>query len=149
METGILAALKDPALVWFIIGFTCFMLEFLLPGVVIAFFGAGAWIVAGLILVIRIPLVAQLFVFIITSVAFLVLLRSRFIGKDKDGPDVTDDFIGKQTLVTKAVVKGQFGQVRFKGALWKAETVSDAVMEPGQYVRIVGQESITLRVEPI
>ncbi len=64
-------------------------------------------------------------------------------------PDLTDEFIGKTAAVEERVVKGAYGKVKFKGALWKAETESDQVIEKGTLVKIVGYESIILRVEPV
>ena len=34
------------AVIWFIIGFVLFLLEFVVPGLILFFFAAGAWIVA-------------------------------------------------------------------------------------------------------
>lgn len=64
-------------------------------------------------------------------------------------PDLTDEFIGKTAEVEERVIKGAYGQVKFKGALWKAETESDQVIEKGVFVKIVGYESILLKVEPV
>ena len=36
----------DPVIVWFVIGLVLALLEFALPGVILIFFGMGAWIAA-------------------------------------------------------------------------------------------------------
>jgi membrane protein implicated in regulation of membrane protease activity len=64
-------------------------------------------------------------------------------------PDLTDEFIGKRAEVEERVIKGAYGKVKFKGALWKAETESDQAIEKGVFVKIVGYESILLKVEPV
>jgi len=38
--------LSDPAVIWFLIGLGLLLLELVLPGLVILFFGAGAWVTA-------------------------------------------------------------------------------------------------------
>ena len=38
--------LQDPAVIWFLVGLGLLLLELALPGLVILFFGAGAWVTA-------------------------------------------------------------------------------------------------------
>ncbi len=140
----------EPTMIWFIIGLICFIVEFSVPGVIVGFFGLGAWVVAVLTYFFKINLLVQLIVFIITSVAALLSLRTRILPKDDSSIiDETDDFIGRTAVVKKTIVRGKPGRVTFKGALWKAITLSDVTLEEGEYVRIAGKESIVLHVEPV
>lgn len=141
--------LKDPVFIWFLIGLFCVITEFALPGVIIVFFGAGAWAVSLLVYFFDINVALQVVIFIITSLAALITLRKKFNPSDEDDKaDITDDFIGKIAVVEEAVSKGRPGRVIFKGAGWKAKTLSEEVLEQGSYVKIIRHESIVLYVEP-
>ncbi|GBC61181.1 NfeD family protein [Desulfonema ishimotonii] len=142
-------SLRDPTLIWFFIGLFCVIAEFALPGLIIFFFGIGAWIVSLLTWVTDISVFFQVSVFIVTSVSALITLRKKLNPLQPDHPDVTDDFKGKIVVVCEPVSKGKPGCVTFKGSRWKAETLSAQVLKEGQRVRILGHESIVLHVEPL
>lgn len=141
--------LKEPAMVWFLIGLVLIVSEFAVPGLVIIFFGLGAWAAALALLALDMSLFSQILIFLVVSITTLLVLRKRFMDVAAQTPDLTDEFIGKTAAVEERVVKGAYGKVKFKGALWKAETESDQVIEKGTLVKIVGYESIILRVEPV
>ena len=141
--------LKEPAMAWFLIGLVLIVSEFAIPGLVIIFFGLGAWAAALAVLAADLPLILQILIFLVVSITTLVLLRKRFVTAADNAPDMTDEFIGKRAAVVEQITKGAYGQVKFKGALWKAETAADEVLEPGDMVVIVGYESILLKVEPV
>jgi membrane protein implicated in regulation of membrane protease activity len=136
-------------MVWFLIGLALIVSEFAAPGLVIIFFGLGAWAAALAVLAIDMHLFFQIVIFLVVSIASLLVLRKRFVAVNAKTPDLTDEFIGKTAEVEKEIAKGAYGKVKFKGALWKAETESDQVLEKGAFVKIVGYESITLKVEPV
>jgi len=144
-----LEILKDPVILWFLIGLFCVIAEFFAPGVIIVFFGVGAWVVSLLCLGMELGAPYQITVFIVVSIGSLMLLRRRFNPEPDGSPDLTDDFIGRTAVVLEPVQRGRPGRVTFKGAAWKAETTSEALLEKGRYVSIVRQESIVLFVEPI
>lgn len=141
--------LKEPAMVWFLIGLVLIVSEFAVPGLVIIFFGLGAWAAALALLALDMSLFSQILIFLVVSITTLLVLRKRFMAVAAQTPDLTDEFIGKTAAVEERVVKGAYGKVKFKGALRKAETESDQVIEKGTLVKIVGYESIILRVEPV
>jgi membrane protein implicated in regulation of membrane protease activity len=140
---------RHPAMIWFVIGLICIIGEFMIPGVIVAFFGAGAWVVALLLLVVDMSPFWQILIFVVVSVASLLLLRKKLTARSEGVKDMTDEFYGKTAEVEETVKKGGYGKVRFKGAVWKARTEAEHPLEPGRLVRIVGNESITLIVEPI
>ncbi len=123
----------DPTLIWFLLGLVLALLEFAVPGVILVFFGAGAWIVA---ITTYIGLTgsfeSQILLFSISSIVLLVTLRKwirgKFLGHVSDEQDLTvnlDEFTGKSGLVLKEVMRGQpGGAVEFTCAKWNA--VSDA-----------------------
>lgn len=144
-----LELLKEPAIVWFVIGLACVVAEFALPGLIIVFFGAGAWVVALILLAVDLNLFWQLLVFIFSSVAALWLLRHRFVSRAESAADPTEEFVGASARVWEPLSRGQPGKVYFKGTLWKAETLSPERLEKDQYVQITGTRSIVLLVEPL
>ena len=73
---SIIEIFLKPEVIWFIIGLALLISEFILPGVVIIFFGIGAWVTTIFILIFGISLNYQLVVFISTSLLSLALLRN-------------------------------------------------------------------------
>jgi len=141
--------IKNPAMVWFIIGLICVISEFAIPGVIIIFFGIGAWVVALILLGVDLNIFLQLLVFLVFSITALVLVRKKVVTQKEMTDDVTDDFLGKKAEVLEGFSKGAYGKVFFKGTLWKAETTSEKSIKKGEYVVIIGHESILLQVEPV
>jgi len=144
-----LTFLKEPAMIWFLIGLVLIVAEFAVPGLVIIFFGLGAWAAALAVLAADLSLFLQIVIFLVVSITTLLLLRKRFVAAAESTPDLTDEFVGKRAEVIQKLTRGRIGQVKFKGALWKAETASEQVLEQGDMVTIVGYESIILKVEPV
>ena len=139
-----------PELVWFIIGLLLFLLELVLPGFVIFFFGVGAWLTALLCLIANPGINLQAIVFAVTSVLSLLLLRKMiqkkfFYSKDELSKEVEDEFTGKEALALTDLEPGKNGRVEFKGTTWKAESTSD--IHEGQRVIIKSKESFKLIVE--
>lgn len=141
--------LKEPAMIWFLIGLVLIVAEFAVPGLIIIFFGLGAWASALAVLAVDLSLFLQIVIFLVVSITTLLLLRKRFVAAAENTPDLTDEFVGKRAEVIQKFTRGKLGQVKFKGALWQAETASEQVLEPGDMVMIVGYESIILKVEPV
>jgi len=145
----------SPLLVWFLIGLALVLSEFMVPGIILVFFGMGAWTAAVTSwLGLTTGWTSQLLVFAISSVIYLVMLRkwfqNRFIGfeGDRQNPnDNIDDFQGQIVAVTEDIDQdlGK-GKVEFKGAAWSAR--SQIPISAGQRARVTGVDSITLIVEP-
>jgi membrane protein implicated in regulation of membrane protease activity len=143
----------DPLLVWFLIGLVLVLSEFMLPGIILVFFGLGAWITclttwAGL----TDGLAGQLLVFAVSSILLLVLLRrwfrARFLGHKAGEQDPfanLDDFTGETVTVIEDV-SAAGGRVEFKGAAWSARSASE--IPAGTRATVVAVEGITLVVEP-
>jgi membrane protein implicated in regulation of membrane protease activity len=142
-----------PELIWFLVGLALILLEFAVPGVVLAFFGAGAWLAAlttwtGL----TDGVAAQLWVFAISSLLLLMLLRRRIRARlsgytsDTQDPNVNlDEFRGQKVTVLAAIAPGRTGgRVEYKGAGWAA--VAETALDVGEQAVIVGKDGITLEV---
>ncbi len=142
----------SPILIWFIVGLVMALLEFVIPGLIVVFFGAGAWITA--ILVWIFPGMAvwvQLMSFTVLSIAALILLRrqlkKRFFS-DQEGAESegVDDYIGRKAVVEKAIANGE-GKILYRGVSWEA--YADEDIPEGASVVITGKDSIKLKVKPI
>lgn len=139
--------------IWFIIGLIMILLEFAIPGVIIIFFGVGAWITAIFSWLLNIGINGQLLIFIVSSMVLLISLRKWlkhvFYGQiessQKPGENL-EDLLGENAVVTQPIKNG-YGKVRFRGTDWKAK--SDYDIKERQVVKIIDKKSITLIVEPI
>ena len=142
--------LSDPAVIWFLVGLGLLLLELVLPGLVILFFGAGAWITALTCALFDINLNWQIFIFLIASLLGLVLLRrylkKRFFSrKDEEIEDQLEEFIGRNAKALDLFKDGA-GKVEFKGTQWTARC--DEPVSKGDWVTIQSKESLTLYVKP-
>ena len=148
----------EPEVIWLILGMLLILSEFLLPGLIAAFFGAGA-LVVGLLIWAGMPAGGPLpfVVFSVVSIGALLLLRSRFkpwfagrsLGVRSTGPD--DDFVGHQARVIDGFSpdSGGFGRVSYRDAPWKAqvrEMPEDGHLEAGDRVTIVDRSGSILTV---
>jgi membrane protein implicated in regulation of membrane protease activity len=141
--------LFTPPVIWFLIGLALLLLEIAVPGLIIFFFGLGAWIVALLFIFFEPSLTMQLLIFIISSVLLLILLRKflkrRFFKEDNSNTaSLEEEFIGKIGIAESELKPGIQGRVSFKGTNWNA--ISDTLIKKGLRVKITGKESITLHV---
>lgn len=138
-----------PPVIWFLVGLVLLLLELAIPGLIIIFFGIGAWITAICTKIFDIGINMQLFIFLVSSVISLALLRkyfkNKFFGGDSTKDETfEDEFIGKFAKAETALKTGIAGKISFKGTTWSA--VSDVDIEAGEQVKITGKESITLHV---
>jgi len=143
-------------LIWFLAGLVLILLEFAAPGIVVVFFGVGAWLTAlstwfGL----TGGLTSQLLMWAISSVLLLVFLRRRLADKfhgfetGRQNPlDNLDEFTGREVMVTRDIdPQRRDGRVEFKGAEWTA--VADEPIAAGRIAVITAAEGLTLTVRPV
>ena len=152
-----LKELLKPELIWFLVGLVLLIMEFALPGLIIFFFGVGAWIVAIVCLLstsVQGSINAQLIIFIISSVLSLLILRrwlkGVFLGHTGAKQDLTEDlneFIGERAVVIEAIKPKAGGKVEFHGTNWAAD--ADGEITAGAVVEIIGKDNITLKVKAI
>ena len=106
------------AVIWIIIGFVLFLLEFVIPGLILFFFAVGAWIVAILCLFLDMSINAQLIIFLVSSVASILLLRkglSKILLKRKHPSELLEDeFLGKIAKAETDISPGHNGKIDFK-----------------------------------
>lgn len=141
-----------PELVWFVCGVVLVLLEFVVPGVILVFFGLGAWAVTlTTFLGLTQSSGSQLLVFAGASVVLLFALRryvrTRFSGfvSERQAPDQNlDEFTGKSVAVLEDIAPGKPGKVEFKGAPWRAE--SQDTLRQGEMGVIEKADGLTLKI---
>jgi membrane protein implicated in regulation of membrane protease activity len=145
--------LYSKEVIWFIIGLVLFLLEFIFPGLVLLFFGVGAWITSIAAYLFDFSLDTQLIIFIISSLLSLAalrkLLKEKYMNKsNKDSDDSLEiEFVGKVALALSSFKSGEAGKVEFKGSTWTA--ISDFAIIQGERVEITEINSIKLTVKPL
>lgn len=145
----------NPPLIWFLIGLGLVLVEFMIPGAIIVFFGVGAWIAALTTWIgLTDSLAWQIIVFSVSSVALLIMLRRRLrgqflghTGSEQDLDHDLEEFVGKIVSVTQPISPASHGRVEFKGAGWEAG--SDQSFEPGDRVVITGLDGIRVTVSAV
>jgi membrane protein implicated in regulation of membrane protease activity len=88
-------------LIWFLIGLVLFLLELVVPGFIIFFFGFGAWVTALICLLFHPGTNLEIIIFAVTSVLSLLALRKIiqnkfFYSKSNSSEAVEDEFTGKE-----------------------------------------------------
>ena len=135
---------------WFIIGVLLLLLELMLPGMVIVWFGAAAIGVGLLDLIIPMNWQVEFAVFSILSVVLLVIGRpivTRRINTESEQPNLNQrnrEFIGKRYKLTEALKDGQ-GSLNINDTRWRIR--GDDVPKGG-WVRVTGVDGLELLVEP-
>jgi len=149
-----LTSLETPALVWFLVGVTFFLLELATPGLVLLFFGIGAWVVAATTLATPLHLNTQLILFMVASLVSLVLFRrwikgvfSGYVKSRQDSTQELQDLIGKHAIVKERIAPKLAGRVELHGSDWTAQ--ADCEIAEGTPVEVIGQNSIILKVRPL
>ena len=143
-----------PEIIWFLVGLVLLILEFVMPGLIIGFFGVGAWIVALVCLINDIGINTQLALFIASSVLSLLFLRrwlkGVFLGHEGSKQDLThnlDEFVGQRAVVKEKILPKLGGKVEFHGSDWEARAEEE--IAEGTAVEIVGKDNITLKVKAV
>jgi membrane protein implicated in regulation of membrane protease activity len=144
--------LSRPELFWFLMGLILFLLELVIPGFFIFFFGLGAWVTALVCLIVEPGTNLQIIIFAVISVLSLIALRriiqkKFFYNRGTQSEDVEDEFTGKEAIAKTGFGGDLNGKVEFKGTTWTAESKSE--IKEGQRVIIIEKESFKLIVKPI
>jgi len=142
----------SPALAWFLAGIACYVIELVLPGFILFFFGIGAWCVTLVLLIMDVSLTTQLLVFLVCSLVTLVLLRSWlrtvFLGGSTSEDDsVTMDQVPATGIVTEAILPPAEGLVKYGGSFWRA--VADEELVRDTVVSIVEKKDLIVKVRKL
>lgn len=142
----------SPVLMWFLVGIVFLALELLLPGLIVFFFGLGAWCVALLLPLVDMSLAVQLLVFLVASLTLLLALRSLlkkvFLGRalEKDAMTGTQLLEGTGEVV-EDILPPALGKIKYSGSFWQAS--ADQPLLQGTTVRILEKNNLTIKVGPL
>ena len=134
----------SPVLIWFLAGIVFLALELVLPGLVVFFFGVGAWCVALAVALYPVPLVGQFMAFMTASLLSLLLLRSFFKkvfhGRKRD-TDAMEGGIqaGATGEVIADILPPAPGTVKYGGSFWRA--TAEVPLVKGTVVRIAEKQT--------
>ncbi len=138
---------------WLSLGLILAVSEFVVPGFVIIFFGAGA-IVTGVVKMFfgGLPDSAALLIFVLSSLGSLLAFRKTWAGgkvvrdgNTKDEGDVDESCVGRKVNVVEAIAPGRAGKVELNGANWNAE--ADEALSVGAVAVVTGRHGLTLAVK--
>ena len=91
----------------------------------------------------------QVITFAVFSVIFLIWLRPLLIKKRKsDNPETVEMYIGKTANVIETVDANN-GRIAVFGEEWQAKSLNGEVIEKGQQVKIIKNDSIVMFVVPV
>lgn len=143
--------LNSPSLIWFILGFVLLILEFLVPGLILVFFGAAAWILALILLFADLSLDIQIILFLVLSLSSVSLLR-KYIRRKSGNPSIEQysletEILGKTAKAETAIPVQGTGRVFLNGTSWMAVNQGEEEIAAHQEVVVKGWRSITLLVE--
>lgn len=142
----------SPVLVWFLVGIVFLALELLLPGLIVFFFGLGAWCVALLLSLLSMSLAMQLLVFLLASLVLLLALRTLlkkvFLGRalEKDAMNSTQLLEGTGEVI-EDILPPALGKIKYSGSFWQAS--AEQPLLQGTTVRILEKNNLTVKVGPL
>ena len=142
----------SPIWLWMYVGAFLMLAELASPGFVVFFFGLAAatvslskWAFPSL------PLWGQLAAFSVFSIIYLLVLRKYlkkvFMGDKQESLSINNEYIGRVGRVVEVIRPEVPGRILLGDAEWTARSATR--LDPGTEVRVVAQENLTLRVEPI
>lgn len=141
--------LNTPSLLWFLAGIVLLLLEMSVPGFVLFFFAAGAWITALSSWLFPLTLNGQILVFIVSSLISLFALRRLvkkvFTGRSgTEGEDSALAPAGERVVVVQDIIPPTEGKVKYSGTTWRAE--ADTPLHAGEIAEIVAQDGLRMKV---
>lgn len=142
----------SPVLLWFLAGILFFALELVLPGLIVFFFGIGAWCTALTVYLLPMSLSSQLLVFLVASLLALLLLRSTlkkiFLGRKLEVDAMEDATLSGATgEVIEDILPPATGKIKYSGSFWQA--TAERPLVKGTVVRILEKSNLTVKVGPM
>lgn len=134
---------------WLIIIAACIVIEASTMGLTTIWFAIGA-LIAWFAYLMSLSLKIQIVVFLIVSIACLVLTRPIAVEKLKVGRAKTnlDSLIGETAKVeTEINNMDNEGYVKLKGQIWSARTINDEVIEKDELVVVEEIKGVKLIVK--
>lgn len=135
--------------VWAAASVLCLLLELSSGSFYILCFAVGALLAALCSAFCGVPM--QLLLFIVGTVVSLFTVRplamKYFHRGGTDRVSNADAIIGRTGTVSQTINAGGYGRVAIDGDDWKAEAAGGETISEGQRVRVVGRESLIIKVE--
>ena len=136
---------------WAVLAMVCLVLELSSGDFYITCFGIGA-VCALVASLFALPFWAQVVIFAVFSVLSIYCIRPHLVhmldAKGGQRKSNADAIIGRTGEVTETIKVGGYGRVKLDGDDWKAQSDSVTDLVIGTKVRIVGRESIIIKVVP-
>ena len=138
--------------IWAVVAMVCLIMEMSSGDFYITCFGIGA-LVALVVSIFAVPLWVQIIVFAVFSVLSIFFLRPHLVALIHRGGHErlsnAQAIIGRIGEVSETVRAGGYGRVKLDGDDWKAQTDWADDLPVGAKVRIIGMDSIIVKVEPV
>lgn len=136
---------------WAVAGVACLIFEILTPGgFVVFFFGLGGIVTAAFVGA-RLggPLWFQILLWIVSSVALLLLFRGKVLHLlgPKPGAFDMDSMVGTSAVAHVAIPAGGRGKVEARGSSWDAINEGHSNLEVGARGKVVKVEGLILHVK--
>jgi membrane protein implicated in regulation of membrane protease activity len=152
VEMTDISSLLSPVLIWFLVGIGFFVVELILPGFIMFFFGIGAWCVAATLAIVSLSQNTQLTVFIVSSLASLFLLRSWlrsvFWGEESEESDSVNVNSAPTTgMVTETISPPAPGRVKYGGSSWQA--VAEELIPADTVVEVIERQDLIITVRKL
>ena len=142
------------AWLWIYVGAALMLLELIVPGFILCFFGLSAATVGALWFAFgeAFTLTWQLAAFSAFSVIYIFVLRRLlkrvFVGTTiETKTDFVNDRVGSVGTLTSAITPPLTGRVMLGDAEWTA--AADRPIAAGANVRVVAQQNLTMKVEEV
>lgn len=140
------------SLIWFLIAAAFFGLELVVPGLILLFFGFGALLVSGTLLLLELDVAAQIWLFSASSVLSLIVLRKLFLkvftGQTQESEEVgADSPVGGHAEVVEAIAASKHGRIKYRGSFWSA-TADESIAE-GSMVEVIEVDGLHCRVRAL
>jgi membrane protein implicated in regulation of membrane protease activity len=134
---------------WAVAALLLFAAEVLAPGAFMLWLGLAAAVTFVIVLLLPMPLLAQVGLFVVLGLVSIQVYRTWFRGRGtrSDQPLLNRrvaQLVGRVVPLERAIVNGR-GRVQIADALWDVEGPE---LPAGAAVRVVGADGRTLRVEP-
>ena len=144
----------NPVTIWLLVGLLLSLLELVVPGVYLIWFGFAAFAMSLLVLTITLDITAQLFWFALFSAVFAIvgLFAYRYIFKRTQTPkeyqnlnDSAKQMVGRKVTVTEDSEDNQT-KVKIGDTFWLA--YSEKTFKKGDTAKVIGvKDSLILIIE--
>ena len=135
--------------IWLAVAIIFIIIEAITVGLTTIWFAAGALV--GLIpALLKVPVMAQIIIFLIVSLVLLGTTRKVFVNKLKTGSQKTnvDALVGEEAVVLEDFTPFNTGLVKVKGQNWTAVAVDkEATIKAGASVKVEAIEGVKLIVK--